>query len=264
VCIPAGASASQSASLRVRFIPERLGQGTTVDVSAQIAAPAGRVPSPLTELDLRYPRVLGFAVSGLGLATCSEVRLEADGPEACPADSWMGHGSALVQIPTTQEVIQETAELAIVRAPNQDGHLALLFYASGTTPVSAEFGFPGLLVAGPDPDHESIDIVVPLVPSLPGSPDVSVVRLHATLGPLGLVYYERVHGKLVPYKPQGILLPNRCPGGGFPFAAEFGFQDGSHAQARAAVPCPRSRFRSRRIEAKSLVPTQMISRPDGF
>ncbi|MFI4985407.1 MAG: hypothetical protein ACHP93_03340 [Solirubrobacterales bacterium] len=237
--MPAVANASQSASLRVRFTPERLGQGTTVEVSAQISSSPGHVPSPLTELDVRYPRELGFAVSGLGLATCSEARLEADGPEACPADSWMGHGSALVEIPTSQEVIQETADLAIVRAPNQGGHLALLFYAIGATPVSAEFAFPGLLLAGPDPNHESIDISVPLVPGLPGSPDVSVVRLHATLGPLGLVYYEHVHGKLVAYKPQGILLPNHCPRGGFAFASELGFQDGGHTSARTTVPCPR-------------------------
>jgi hypothetical protein len=239
VCLPGVANASQSASLQVRFIPERLGQGTTVELSAQIAAPAGRVPSPLTELDVRYPRELGFAVSGLGLATCSQARIETDGPEACPAESWMGHGSALAEIPTSQEVVQETADLAIVRAPNQGGHLALLFYASGATPVSAEFAFPGLLLAGPDQGHESINISVPLVLGLPGSPDVSVVGLHATLGPRGLVYYEHVHGKLVAYKPQGILLPNHCPRGGFAFAAEFAFQDGGHTSARTTVPCPR-------------------------
>jgi len=240
VCLPAVAGASQSASLHVQFTPERLGHGTTVEVTAQIVAPSGDVPSPLTELDVHYPRELGFAVSGLGLATCSQARLEADGPAVCPAESRMGHGSALVQIPTAQEVIQETAELAIVRGPNQDGHLALLFYASGTTPVSAEFAFPGLLLAGPDPNHESIDIIAPLVPSLPGSPDVSVVQLYAALGPLGLFYYEHVAGELVPYRPRGILLPKKCPHRGFLFAAEFGFQDGSHANAQTTVPCPRA------------------------
>jgi Squalene/phytoene synthase len=37
-----------------------------------------------------------------------------------------------------------------------------------------------------------IHIDVPLVPSLPEAPDVSVVRTHATLGPRGLTYYEHV------------------------------------------------------------------------
>jgi len=239
--LPSAAHATQSARLHVAFTPERLGQGTTVEISVRIVATAGRVPSPLTELDVRYPRQLGFAVSGLGLATCAQARLEAYGPEGCTAESWMGRGSALVDVPTTQEVIQETAELAIVRAPNENGHVGLFFYATGRDPVSAEFAFSGVLLPGKGQSHERINISVPLVPSLPGSPPVSVVRLDAAFGPLGLFYYERVRGKLVPYKPRGILLPNRCPHGGFAFSAAFAFLDGSHGEAKATVPCPRHR-----------------------
>lgn len=242
-CLPMSAQAAQSASLHVKFTPERLGHSTTVDFDVEIAALADRVPSPLTELDMHYPRELGLALSGLGLATCAQARLEALGPEACPANSRMGQGSALAEIPLGQEIIQETAAVAIVRAPEQEGRLALLFYANGEAPVNAQITFPGVLVPAPAPYDESIHINVPLVPSLPGAPDVAVVRMHATFGPRGLVYYEHVHGKLVAYRPEGILLPKRCPHGGFAFNAAFGFLDGSRATAQAAVPCPAHRPR---------------------
>jgi hypothetical protein len=235
-CLPAGAHAAQSARLHVSFTPEQLGHGTTVNISVEIAAPATQVPPPLTGFDVTYPGSLGFDVSGLGLATCSQTSLEIFGPIACPADSHIGKGTALAEIAIGPAIVQETAEVTIVRSP-KEGQIALLFYANGESPVSAPIVFPGLLVTGPGND-ESIDIDVPLVPSLPEAPDVALVRLHATLGPQGLTYYEDIHHHLVPYRPQGILLPNKCPRRGFPFSATLSFLDGSHTHADSTVPCP--------------------------
>ncbi len=235
-CLPASAHAAQSARLHVSFTPERLGHGTTVNISVEIAAPANQVPPPLTQFDVTYPGDLGFDVSGLGLATCTQATLETFGPTACPADSHIGKGSALAEIQVGPEIIQETAEVTIVRAP-KEGQIALLFYADGESPVSAPIVFPGLLVPGPG-SNESIDIDVPLVPSLPEAPDVALIRLHATLGPQGLTYYEEIHHHLLPYQPQGILLPHKCPRRGFPFSATLSFLDGSHTHADSSIPCP--------------------------
>jgi hypothetical protein len=235
-CLPATADATQSARLHVAFTPERLGGTTTVEIAIQIAAPAHRVPPPLTALNVSYPGNLGVAVSGLGLATCSRARLEAFGPDGCPADSRMGQGSALAEVPIGPEIVSENAQVTIVRSPASDGHLALLFYASGETPVSAQIVFPGLLF--PTPGWGSLHIHVPLVPSLPGGPNVAVVALHATIGPRGLTYYEHIRGKLIPYHPNGVLLPDSCPRRGFPFAASLTFENGSHTSASTTVPCP--------------------------
>lgn len=237
-CLLSTAQAAPSAKLHVGFIPERLGQSTTLEFSAQISVPNGRVPPPLTELDVNYPSSLGVAVGELGLATCSKKRLKTLGAGGCPADSRMGEGSATAEIPIGPEILQETAKVAILRAPEQEGHLALLFYATGETPVFAQIPFSGLLLSSPPPYGASIHINVPLVPSLPGGPDVAVIRLHATLGPHGLTYYEHLHGKLVRFKPKGILLPKRCPHGGFAFSATFAFLDGSHTTSNTRVPCP--------------------------
>ncbi len=125
------------------------------------------------------------------------------------------------------------------RPPEQNGHFALLFYAGGGTPISAQIALPALLLSAPHAG--SIHIDVPAVPAFPGAPNVAIAELNATLGPRGLTYYERIHGKLTSYHPTGILLPDQCPRGGFPFAASLAFEDGSSATARTAVPCAGSR-----------------------
>jgi hypothetical protein len=258
VCLPTTAQAAQSARLHVTFTPERLGQATTVEVAVQIVAPAGAIPPPLTELEVRYPGDLGVAVSGLGLATCSPTTLEIFGPAVCPADSRMGRGSALAEIPIGPEIFHETARVAIIRTPEQRGHFAVLFYASGEVPVSAQIAFPGLLLFASS--GASIHIDVPLVPGLAGGSNVAVVGLHATIGPRGLTYYEHLRGgKVISYHPKGVLLPDRCPRGGFPFAAALTFEDGSHASASTTVPCPRRGGRPtvpRRAAARSSRPAR--------
>jgi hypothetical protein len=232
------ANAAQSVKLRATLTPERLGQGTTIGFGFQIAASTGQVPPPLTGVEVSYPVELGFALSELGLATCSAGTLEAAGPEGCPANSLMGHGTALAEIPVGPEILHETAHVTIVRTTERSGHLALLIYADGETPVSAQIVFPGLVLGAPAPFGGRLNMSVPLVPSLPGAPNVAVVQFRSTLGPLHLVYHEHIHGRVVDYEPKGIPLPNSCPQGGFRFAARFAFQDGSHSKAATAVPCP--------------------------
>jgi len=108
----------------------------------------------------------------------------------------------------------------------------LLVCATGLSPVIARVVMPSLLLAG------DLKLTVPLVESLPGAPDVSVVQAHVTLGG-HLTYYERRHGKTVAYHPRGVVLPRRCPRGGFRFSATFSFLDGTQAEARRTVACPR-------------------------
>jgi hypothetical protein len=237
--LPAAAGGAQTVSLEVALSPERLGHDTTLEFGFRIAAPAGVVPSPLTGLNLSYPAHFGIATSGLGVATCSPAALERVGANGCPADSRMGYGNAIAEVQDGPEILQETASTSIFMAPVQNGSLALLFFADGEAPLSAQIVFPGLLLPAQAPFGGDLAISVPLVPSVPGAPYVAVVRLRSTIGPRRLTYYERVHGQLVPYRPKGIVLPTRCPHGGFPFAATFKFADTSSAIARAIVPCPR-------------------------
>ena len=236
--LPTAATAAQSVKLSATLTPEHLGRGTTIGFSFQIEAPAGAIPAPLTGIDLSYPENLGVATSGLGLATCSAARIEAFGPNHCPADSVMGTGSAIAEFPVGLEIVHESAPVSIFRAPDENGQLALLLYITAANPVGVQIALPSMLLGASAPFGGSVQIGVPLVPSFPDAPDVAVVQLTATLGPLGITYYERVHGHTIAYHPRGVLLPEHCPRSGFPFAAELGFVDGSTASARTVVPCP--------------------------
>jgi hypothetical protein len=229
--LPGAAWATQSASIEVAFAPERLGAPTTVVLGFRISAGAGRVPSPLTGLAFHYPADLGIATSELGTAPCPLAELEAHGPSICPSNSRMGSGSALVEIPVGGSVQSETASIALLAGIPQGGYVRLLVAATGLSPVIARIVMSSLLMSG------ELELTVPLVESLPGAPDVSVVRVHVMIGG-HLTYYERRRGRTIPYHPESIVLPRRCPRGGFHFAATFSFLDGSEAQALTTVACP--------------------------
>lgn len=235
---PAGADAQTTATLSADFTPLTLGGRTTLDFGFAFSAPVREVPPPLTEVQLRYPNNLGIGLSGLGLATCTAPPLEADGPSGCPPNSVMGYGVAYTGIVLGTTPVAENAPITIFRAPDQEGRLTLLFYAEGTEPVETRIVFPGLLLPARSPFGGLVSIGIPLVPTLPGAPYISVIHLRATIGPERVTYYERVGGFTFAFKPRGILLPPGCPRGGFPFAARFGFADGSFANAGTKVACP--------------------------
>jgi hypothetical protein len=235
---PVSADAAESATLSASLTPERLGQAASVGFGFQITGPGHGVPPPLTAVEVSYPGNLGVALSGLGLVACSPTALEAEGLRVCSSESRMGVGQAFAEIAVGPEILHESADVTILRAPGQEGRLSLLFYVDASAPVSAQIALPGVLLPAPAPFGGLIDLAVPLVPGLPEGPDVAVVSFRAVLGPRSLTYYERVGGKRVAYHPRGILLPRRCPAGGFPFAAHFSFLDGSSAEARASVGCP--------------------------
>jgi hypothetical protein len=245
-CLPAATQAAPLVRLTAAFVPEQLGQRTTLEFAFSFSAPAGQVPPPLTQIELRYPKYLGLGLSGLGLATCTAQTLEVSGPPGCPPNSVMGYGGGVTGIVLGTSIVSEGAPITIVRAPDQEGHIAVLFSSEGKTPVDTRIVFPGLLLPAPSPFGGLVSIGVPLVPTLPGAPYISVIQLHATLGPEGVTYYEDVGGKTLAYKPRGILLPKTCPRGGFPFSVQFGFLDGSLSTGYTSVPCPVSRKRSRR------------------
>jgi hypothetical protein len=230
-CLSAGAAAAQTANMKARLTPERLGAATTVSLGFKLPAKAGGAPAALSAMQLSYPANLGLATSGLGLASCSPGELEAVGGEACPANSRMGYGSATVELRLKIETVKEHISLEVFAGPSPDGYLHLLVYASGVFPVYAQVMFSGVLKRG------KLAITVPPIASFPEAPDIVMTQMQLTLGGR-LTYFEHVGGKLVPYHPSGVGLPSSCPDGGFPFAATFVFLGGDQASAHTAVPCP--------------------------
>jgi hypothetical protein len=242
--VPASALAgTERATLEASFSPDRLGAPTTITFGFHLATSEGTAPPPLTSLDLRLPAGMNYTTTTLGLAICQPAALLAKGLAGCPPNSRLGFGSAEVEVPFGTGNGHEIPEIQAVSGPSSSGNLTVLFYANGLYPVSAQLTFSGEVL--PDSGRFGSQLVtnVPLVTSVPGGPDVSIVSLTATIGPSHLTYYKHVHGRLVPFHPQGVSVPERCPRGGFPFAAEFGFQDASSTSASTTVPCPPRRRR---------------------
>jgi hypothetical protein len=232
LCLPAVGLASPAATIKAGFSPLRLGAPTAVSFDFRIAADAA--PALLTAVRLAYPPDLGFATSGLGVASCSPAVLEAEGPSACPANSRMGSGSATVQVPFGPFLVKEQVRLLLLAGPSPDGYLHLLLSAVGEVPVSARLVLSGELRAG------HLLMTVPPIPSLPEGPYVAVTSMRLTIGG-PLTYYEHRRGRMVPYHPPGVGLPTSCPRRGFSFAATFTFLASASASAGTAVDCPRRR-----------------------
>ena len=263
---PARAAPAHTATLTAAFLPERLGAGTTIGFSLKIATAPEQALSPLTGLELLIPAGLSIATSDLGLETCTPTRLEHDGLGGCPPDSLMGRGIAAAKVPFGSAFVTERAPIALFSGPLRDGRPQLLFFAEGEYPVLANIFLTAVVAPATAPYGGRLTIEPPLVPSLPGGPDVALVELNATLGARGITYTERAHGHTVRFHPRGILLPARCPRTGFAFAAHLRFQDQTTATAGTTVPCPRHEApgrpsRTSRARRRTHAPSQTHSLP---
>jgi hypothetical protein len=233
-----GTGAKASVSLSATVSPERLGSATAVSTSLQITPARGRAALPVSEVQLLYPVGLGFGSSELGLEECLPSRLQARGPAGCPANSLVGDGSAVVEVPFGPRVVREQAPMRIFSQPVSRGRIGLLFVAMGRSPVIANLAFSGFVAKARSPFGGLIETILPPIASVPKGPNVAIVGLRTTIGSRSIVYHERVHGKVLAFHPKGMLLPRHCPRGGFPFAVHVKFSDDSTATARTAVRCP--------------------------
>jgi hypothetical protein len=243
--MPATAAAAESVRLRATLNPQQHLQDATVGLDVELGDSSAALPTPPTELTVRYPAGLGIELSELGLDTCTAERLESAGPRGCPADSKMGRGSALAEVQIGPRTLLEHAHVSLVRAPEEHGHLAMLVDAEGTQPLLTRILFVGVLLPAKAPFGGALRFTIPPIPSVPGGRDVALVRLHLIIGPPNLVYYERLHGKNIAYHPRGIPLPSACPRGGLPFSATVRFPNGGRASTHTTAPChaiPRARL----------------------
>jgi hypothetical protein len=246
VCVLAPASAlavSEDATLNASFSPDRLGAPTTITFGFHLLTTEGAAPPPLTALDLKMPAGMNYTTTTLGLAVCQPSALAAKGIAGCPANSRLGYGSADVEVPFGTGAGHEIPEVQALSGPSPTGNLVVLFYANGLYPVYAQLAFSGEVLPATGAFGSQLATTVPLITSVPGGPDVSVLSVTSTIGPSHLTYYKHVRGRLVSFHPRGVAVPERCPRGGFPFAAEFTFLDGSHTSAQTTVPCPPARHR---------------------
>jgi hypothetical protein len=246
-CMPATAAAAPAVGLTAAFPPgARLGAGAALRIGLRIDP--RQAPSAVTAIHLQYPKSLGIATSGLGVASCARAALEARGPAGCPSGSIMGYGSARVE--ARPYGIRENARITLFAGPQHDGQLGLLVYADGEQPASVQLVDPGRLLPATGPYGG--DLSVQLLP-IPGLEDITIalLRISISLGARDLIYYDDSGPKRIAYHPEGVVLPDRCPRGGFPFRALLDFEDASHATATTTAECPGPPILSRDRAARS-------------
>jgi hypothetical protein len=220
-------------ALSVGFQPLRLGAPTTISFAVRISAGLGQAPLPVTRVEVSYPSDLGLGTAQLGIESCSPTALAREGRQACPADSKMGQGRALIEVPFGPEIVREQLKLGIYAAPSSDGYVHLAVVAEGSKPVLARIVLAGVLLPG------RMRITIPPIVTLPGAPYASLISLQASLGG-ALTYYERVRGHTISYHPRGIGLPESCPRGGWRLVGDFTFVGGSKSRAGSVIRCPRA------------------------
>jgi hypothetical protein len=218
------------------FSPDRLGVPTNVFGSATIGSTNLPVPSPLSHVNVYGPAGVTLNLEGTG--TCTAAALENVGPAACPADSKAGFGGGEGAYEIAKEIIHENYTLDFFLGDNRPGHVTLLIYLNGSTPVSIQLVFTATVLQGPKPYGLGFSLNVPPIKTLPEASDASAISSFLTLGANNVAYYKKVHGKRKLFHVKGIVTPKRCPRGGWPVATQFSFEDGSTVMATSKIPCP--------------------------
>jgi len=247
---PAGGAANGAVTLSASFPPgARLGAETPIRLALRVDT--RKAPAAVRELRLRFPASLGLATSGLGAATCrrtaaelAAVLIDGLGLAGCSPNAVMGRGSARAEVrfppgpaagPTK---IPELASVTMLAAPPIDERFGLLFLANGLRPFGATLVFAGTIEPAKAPFGGTLLMRAPAVPNQFGV-DVALTSIAFEIGAPGIRYTERRGGRTVSYRPEGIVLPHRCPRGGFPFEADLTLADGSRVRAATAIRCPR-------------------------
>ena len=100
--------------------------------------------------------------------------------------------------------------------------------AQGYTPYDERMILTGTVLPASAPYGEQMVMSIPPIPTVPLEPDASIVMFSLTVG-------AKAHQSAA---PSTVVVPSICPVGGFPFAAQFTYADGSSSAATATAPCP--------------------------
>jgi hypothetical protein len=202
------------------------GAGAEVEFQSTIAGTEyGGFPSPLVLLTIDSPA--GTKVNSSGFATCAQAALEADGPSGCPKKSSAGPvGEGLGIVSFGSEQVREKVSIQGFFAPGN----ALLFFVDGTTPTSLEIIEKAHVVSGRPPFGPEAIAELPLVETVPGALDASILSFKVTIG----AAYKKGK-KTISY----ITLTKKCPRAGLLIKSEFKFHSGESTTVTYKPPCPK-------------------------
>lgn len=226
---PASAAhAATFATAAAVLSPDRLAARGAVSMNVDFADAGAAVPSALRRMTLRLPA--GFTLDVPRLRSCSAAVLRARGGDGCPAASEIGRGRALVAADLGSRPLTESISLRLFLGPLHNLQPTVEIFGRGLTPFDKRVVFAGSMQSDGAPFGERLVVSVPPVATLPQEPDASIVELSLTVGASAP---RRAAAQ------NAVVVPSSCPAGGFPFAGEFAYADGSTSSTGTTIPCPR-------------------------
>ena len=216
-----------TATIRPSFSPDKLGAKAAFTFAAHFAGGELGVPSPVRRAVVHFPP--GLTLDVPKLRSCSKAQLQARGARGCPAQSEIGTGHALADVHVGSTVESEEAAISVFVGPPQGINPTIEIIGQGYSPLEERVVITATALPDNPPYGEKLVMSVPAIPTIPLEPNASTVSFSVTVG-----------GKAAKkhHNPNTALLPSHCPAGGFPFAAEFTYEDGSTSTSTATVPCP--------------------------
>jgi hypothetical protein len=232
--LSATASAAPTITFKAKAVPipgfpgtgNILGAGASLQTEFTITGTEyGGFPPPLIGVKVYGPA--GSKLQTQGFATCAPNVIKEKGPSACSKKSSAGpKGSASGVVSFGTERVAETVSVQPFFAPGG----GLEFFVDGTSPVSIEILSTGHVVSSPAPYGPTFLAEVPLIESVPGALDASAKEINVKVG----AAYKKGK-KTISY----LVVPKKCPAGGFPLKAVMEFLGGSSAEATYKAPCPK-------------------------
>lgn len=216
--------AEGAATLAASFKPDRLGAKGALSITIRY----GESATPLRRTVLRLPAGLGVEIPHL--RSCPPARLRRHGATGCSGQALLGQGNAVALAHVGSQVLSEKVSLWLFLGPLRNLQPTFEVLGQGYTPFDERIVLTGSTFPDAPPYGEDLILSSPAIPTLPLEPDASLATLSLTVG---------TADPRNPRTANTIVVPPSCPTGGFPFAADFTYADGSSNTATTTIPCPR-------------------------
>lgn len=224
----ASAETAPSATISPTLSPNHPGAKGALVITFRYDAGESGVPPPVRRSILRFPAGLGIEIPQL--RSCAIARLRARGAKGCPVQSQLGYGHALAEAQAGSQIITEDISLWLFVGPLHNLQPSLEILGQGYTPFDERVVLTGTVLPDKPPYGEDLVLSIPPIPTVPLEPDASIVRMSLTVG---------ASKPRHPREANTVVVPPSCPAGGFPFAADFTYANGSSGNTLATAPCPR-------------------------
>lgn len=217
-----------TATIIPSLLPDRLGAEGALQLTVNFGdGLSSGVPLPVRRAILRFPSGLGIEIPHL--RSCSIARLRARGPSGCSAQSELGRGHALAEAMAGSQLITENISLWLFLGPFHNLEPSFEIFGQGITPFNERVVLTGTVLPDNPPYGEDLVLSVPPIPTVPLEPDASMASMTLTVG---------TNKSPHPNQANTVVVPTSCPTGGFPFAAEITYADGSSGSTLADAVCP--------------------------